>query len=263
MTRFTQADLNDINKTFEDRSPEDLLRWAKDIFGERVAVLSAMQQSGSMVCHMLAQEHLKMPVLFVDTGVNFQETLEMRDALSAAYGLKIITLTPEQSMQDQIREFGILYLTPEGQKSCCYMRKIEPLLKIKGQYDCLIGGLRRAEGGKRANIPILSIDPQMNCIRANPLANVTDDQLKSYLIEHRVIVNPLHAQGYTTIGCNRCTTPVLPDEPKRAGRWRHLGMWSAYCEINATDRDGGSSKSVDLPSELIERLLGQKTDFAI
>jgi phosphoadenosine phosphosulfate reductase len=225
--------------------------------------LSAMQRAGSMVCHMIGQHKLEIPVLFVDTGVNFQETLDTRDRLAREYGLKIITLTPRLTMEEQTREMGILYLTPEGQKKCCSMRKSEPLLQAKGQFDCLIGSLRRAEGGKRGNIPILSVDPEMNCVRANPLANVTDDQLKSYLKEHDVIVNPLHAQGYTTIGCNRCTTPVLPDEPKRAGRWRHLGTWSAYCEINPTDRDGGLSKAIDLPSDLIDRILGQKTDFAI
>lgn len=263
MARFTQADLNQINQSFEDHSPAEILRWAKDIFGERVAVLSAMQRAGSAVCHMLGQLHLNLPVLFVDTGVNFQETLDTRDRLAKEYGLNIITLTPQRTMEEQTRELGVLYLTPDGQKRCCLMRKTEPLLQAKGQYDCLIGSLRRAEGGKRGNIPILSVDPQMNCIRANPLANFTDEQLKSYIYDNRVIVNPLHAQGFTTIGCNRCTTPVMPDEPKRAGRWRHLGSWSAYCEINPTDRDGGLSKAIDLPSDLIERLLGQKTDFAI
>jgi len=263
MARFTQADLNEINRSFEDRSPLELLRWTREVFGSRVAILSAMQRAGSMVCHMISRAQLPIPVLFVDTGVNFQETLETRDKLAREYGLEIITLMPTQTMEEQTREFGILYLTPEGQKKCCLMRKTEPLLQAKGQYDCLIGSLRRAEGGKRANVPILSIDPQMNCIRANPLANVSDEALKSYLAENDVVVNPLHAQGFTTIGCNRCTTPVLPDEPKRAGRWRHLGTWSAYCEINPTDRDGGLSKAIDLPSELIDRILGNKNDFAI
>jgi phosphoadenosine phosphosulfate reductase len=136
-------------------------------------------------------------------------------------------------------------------------------MKAKGRYDCLIGSLRRAEGGRRSTVPILSIDPEMNCLRVNVLANVTDEQLKSYLDEHNVILNPLHSQGYTTVGCNRCTTPVLPDEPKRAGRWRHLGSWSAYCEINPTDRVGGISKSIELSTDLIDRILGRKTDFAI
>lgn len=263
MARFIQSDLNEINRTFEDRSPEDLLRWAWEVFGDRVAVLSAMQRAGSMVCHMISQHRLPIPVLFVDTGVNFQETLDTRDRLAKEYGLNIITLKPARTMEEQTREHGVLYLTPEGQKKCCLMRKTEPLLQAKGKYDCLIGSLRRAEGGKRGNVPILSVDPQMNCIRANLLANVSDEGLKSYLAEHSVIINPLHSQGFTTIGCNRCTTPVLPDEPKRAGRWRHLGTWSAYCEINPTDRDGGLSKAIDLPSDLVDRLLGQKTDFAI
>jgi phosphoadenosine phosphosulfate reductase len=263
MAKFTQADLNDINLSLDDRAPLDILRWAKDIFGDRVAVLSAMQRAGSLVCHMLSDNQLDIPVLFVDTGVNFQETLDTRDRMAREYGLKIITLKPRLTMEEQTKDFGVLYLTPEGQKQCCEMRKIVPLQQAKGQYDCLIGGLRRAEGGRRGNIPILSVDPQMNCIRANPLANLTDEQLRSYLEEHHVIVNPLHSQGFTTIGCNRCTTPVLPDEPKRAGRWRHLGTWSAYCEINPTDRTGGTSKSIDLPADLIDRLLGQKNDFSI
>ena len=263
MPRFTQADLNELNHTFEQDSAQDLLRWTKDVFGGRVAALSAMQRAGSVVCHMIGQLKLDIPVLFVDTGVNFQETLETRDRIAQEYDLKIISLVPRQTMEEQTTEYGILYLTPEGQKQCCNLRKIEPLQQIKGQYDCLIGSLRQAEGGRRSNVPILSVDPQLNCIRVNPLAKSTDEELESYLADHNVIVNPLHSQGYTTIGCNRCTTPVLPNEPKRAGRWRHLGSWSAYCEINPSDRDGGLSKSIDLPSDLIDRLLGRKTDFAI
>jgi phosphoadenosine phosphosulfate reductase len=263
MARFTQADLNELNETFENDSPWDLLRWTKDVFGERTAALSAMQRAGCVVCHMIGKLKLKIPVLFVDTGVNFPETLETRDRVGREYGLEIISLLPPQSMEEQTKEHGILYLTPEGQKLCCKLRKTEPLLQVKGQFDCLIGSLRQADGGRRGNVPVLSIDSKMNCIRVNPLAKFTDEQLEEYLLENQVIVNPLHSQGYTTISCNRCTTPVLPTEPKRAGRWRHLGSWSAYCEINPTDRDGGLSKWIDLPTDLIDRLLGRKTDFAI
>ena len=103
----------------------------------------------------------------------------------------------------------------------------------------------------------------MNCLRVNPLVNFTDEQLENYVREHKVIVNPLHAQGYATIGCNRCTTPVLPDEPKRAGRWRHLGPWSVYCGINPTDLDPSTSPAIDLPQDLIDRVLGRETDFMI
>jgi phosphoadenosine phosphosulfate reductase len=263
MPKLTQADLAPLNQTFDERSPDELLRWAKQVFGDRMAALSAMQRAGSVVAHMLMQLDLDIPLLFVDTGVNFQETLETRDRIAAEYNLKIITLHPELTMAQQTAKYGVLYLTVEGQEQCCDMRKSAPLVQVKDQYDCLIGSLRRADGGKRNRTPILSVDPPMNCLRINPLANFTDEQMTAYIAEHNVIVNPLHEQGYSTISCNRCTTPVLPNEPKRAGRWRHLGPWSVYCGINPTDMDGGTSVGVDLPQDVIDRVFGRETDFAI
>lgn len=263
MPRLSQARLMPLNKTFEDRSPEDLLRWAKETFGNRVAAISAMQQSGNVVCHMLQRLQLDIPVLFVDTGVMFQETLDTRDRIAKEYGLPVRTLHPELTMAEQTAKHGVMYLSVEGQKACCHMRKVEPLLKIKGEFDALIGSLRRADGGKRGECPIVAVDPEMNAVRINPLANFDDPQLDAYITQHNVITNPLHAQGYASIGCNRCTTPVMPNEPKRAGRWRHLGPWSMYCGINPTDLDEETSQAVDLPQDLIDRILGQKTDFMI
>ena len=263
MAVLTQNDLQALNTAFEERSPEELLRWAKTMFGNRLAALSAMQKAGSAVCHMLHAYRLDIPVLFVDTGVSFPETLATRDRFIREYGLNVVTLVPKTTMDEQTRQFGVLYLTADGQKQCCQMRKIEPLQAVRGEYDGLIGSLRRAEGGRRGNVPILAIDPGMNALRINPLAKFTDEQLDQYLAEHKVIVNPLHDQGFSTISCNRCTTPVLPTEPPRAGRWRHLGPWSAYCHINPTDVEGGTSHQIDLSQDLVDRLLGRSTDFSI
>lgn len=264
MPRLTQAKLAEINKTFDDRSPDELLRWAVDIFGERIAAISAMQKAGSIICHMISRLKLDIPVLFVDTGVMFQETLETRDRIASEYGLTVHTLTPELTMAEQTEKHGVLYLTVEGQKECCHKRKVEPLLATRGQRDALISSLRRAEGGARGECPIVSVDIEMNVLRVNPLANMTDEQVDAYIAEHDVVVNPLHDQGFTTVGCNRCTTPVLPNEPPRAGRWRHLGPWSIYCGINPTDMlDDEHAPAVDFPQDLIDRILGQKTDFMI
>jgi phosphoadenosine phosphosulfate reductase len=263
MARLTQADLADLNETFEERTPQELLAWAKETFGDRVATISAMQEAGCVVCHMLHTASVDIPVVFVDTGVMFQETLDTRDRIASEYGLRVVTLQPEQSMAAQTTEHGVLYLTAEGQQQCCHMRKVEPLMKVSDKYDALIGSLRRSEGGRRESCPILSVDTEINAIRINPLAVVDDEALQSYLSEHNVITNPLHAQGFTTIGCNRCTTPVLPTEPRRAGRWRHLGPWSVYCGINPTDRDQTNSPAVEFPQELIDRILGRMTDFMI
>ncbi len=263
MPRLSQADLVELNRNFEERTPQELLQWAHEIFGDRVAAMTSMQESGNVICHMLHAIPVPMDVVFVDTGVLFQETLDTRDRLMAAYGLQIRTLQPELTMEQQTAQHGVLYLTPEGQQQCCEMRKSQPLDAVKGHYDALIGSLRRADGGRRGTCPILAVDPRLNCLRVNPLVNFTDEQMEEYIHAHEVILNPLHNQGYSTIGCNRCTTPVLPGEPKRAGRWRHLGPWSVYCGINPTDLDPERSPSVDLPLDLIDRILGRETDFMI
>ena len=263
MARLSQADLADLNNTFEERTPQELIEWTRSIFGARLAAISSMQMAGNVVCHMLYSLKTGIPVLFVDTGVLYQETLDTRDRLMREYGIEIITLTPKQTMEQQTAELGILYLSPEGQQQCCDLRKTQPMAAAADQYDALIGSLRRSDGGQRAQCPILAIDPAMNCLRINPLVNFSDEQLQQYIDSNNVILNPLHSQGYSSIGCNRCTTPVMPNEPKRAGRWRHLGPWSVYCGINPTDLDQSASPFIDLPQDLIDRILGRETDFVI
>ncbi len=263
MASLSQADLADLNASMEGRTPEELLGWARETFGARVAILSSLQRAGCVVCHMASKARAGIDILFGDTGVLFAETLATRDRMIKEYGLNIITMSPELSMEEQTRKFGVLYLTPDGQSKCCEMRKNEPLLKMKGRYDALVASLRRGDGEKRSKVPILAVDPRMNCLRVNILANFSDQQLTDYIARHSVITNPLHSQGYATIGCNRCTTPVLPDEPKRAGRWRHLGPWAMYCGINPTDLDRPTDVAIDLAPELIDRILGRKVDFSI
>ena len=263
MPRLTQADLNNLNHNFEERTPQELIQWASVTFGERVCTISAMQEAGNVVCHMISQMKLPIPVIFVDTGVMFQETLDTRDRLEKEYGLKIRSLHPELTMEQQTEKLGVLYISPEGQAECCRMRKVEPLKIIAPDYDGIISSLRRADGGKRANNSILSIDKKMNTVRINPLANFSDDQLHAYIDEHNVITNPLHKQGFATIGCNRCTTPVIEGEPKRAGRWRHLGPWSMYCGINPTDGGNPTQEYVEISQDLRDRILGIETDFMI
>lgn len=263
MARLSQADLVDLNETFEQRTPRELIQWAKETFSGRLAAISAMQRAGSVVCHMLSGLNLDIPVLFVDTGVMFPETIATKDRIRDEYRLDVISLTPDKTMQEQCDELGVLYITPEGQEQCCHLRKVEPLLAVAGQYDAFISSLRRGDGGQRAQTPIVAVDPEMNTLRINPLATLTNEDFDAYVAEHDVIINPLHEQGFPTIGCNRCTTPVLPSEPKRAGRWRHLGPWSQYCGINPTDMNPKHSPAVDFPQDLVDRVLGRETDFMI
>jgi len=260
LKRLTAADIASLNADLEKRTPADILRWAHSVFGDRLGVLSSMQKPESVICHHLftlgIQGHVD--VIFVDTGVNFRETHETADRLESRYGLNIVRLHPERTMAEQTRDEGVLYLTVEGQKRCCALRKKEPLKQIVGRYDALIGGLRRSEGGNRADIPVLAVDDELNVLRIHPLVNFDDEAVDRYIREHEVIYNPLHDQGYPTISCDRCTSPVLPDEPARAGRWRHLANAVTYCNINPTDRGAGkgaAAPAVRLPAEVVEKIL--------
>ncbi len=257
----TAADLTALNAALERLPAQEILLWARGVFGpRRLAALSAMQKAGCALCHLIARLGLQseVDVLFVDTGVNFRETYETLERLRGEYGLNILSLRPALTMEEQTRREGVLYLTPEGQKRCCHLRKKEPLLQIRGRYDALLGSLRREEGGRRAAIPALALDEELNLLRIHPLLAWDSARLAAYLAQNNVIVNPLHAQGYPTIGCDRCTTPVLPGEPERAGRWRHLEGAPKYCNINPTDRSAAAETAppvIDLPAELARRLL--------
>ena len=181
MARLSQADLIELNRTFEDRTPQELLQWAVTTFGTRVGALSSMQKSGNTICHMIQSLSLSLDVLFVDTGVLFPETLETRDRLMNEYNLRFRTLAPEKTMAEQTAELGVLYLSPEGQKQCCELRKSAPLDAVAHEYDALIGSLRRSDGGARGACPILAVDTRLNCLRINPLVNFDDEQLAGYI----------------------------------------------------------------------------------
>ena len=214
--------------------------------GKRAAILSSMQRAGAVLCHLADRAGLDFDVLFVDTGVLHHETLATRDRLAEGHPrLRVRTLQPARSFADQTRDEGLLYLSKEGQERCCDLRKSEPLAAVRGEYDVLIGALRRGEGGARAKVAAAAADPALGVIRVHPFVNWSADDLRRYVTDHPdVALNPLHAMGFPTIGCFPCTTPVRPDEEERAGRWRHLAD-VAYCGINPTDRkSGGASLTI-------------------
>jgi phosphoadenosine phosphosulfate reductase len=243
--RITEEQLEPLNRRFEGASPLDVLRFAHEAFGDRAAILSSMQRAGLALCHMADRGALGFDVLFVDTGVLHAETLATRDELVRTHkNLRVVTLTPAQTFAEQTRAEGLLYVTKEGQERCCDLRKSAPLQAARGRYDALLGALRRDEGGARSRVRAFGIDAQMNTLRVHPFAGLSRADLDAYSEGHDVVRNPLHDMGFPTIGCFPCTTPVRPDEPERAGRWRHLAGVE-YCGINPVDRGGGAA-SIEL-----------------
>lgn len=244
-----QEELKRLNASWREESPENILRWAAATFAQRVALQSSMQKTAGVLMHMISRIAPEMEIVFVDTGVHFPETLELRDEFIRRYGLNIRSYTPEKSFEEQFGEYGkhlYLYDSEPGYARCCELRKEIPFLQaVRGHFDALIGGLMRGEGGARRQIQPLSEDPRIPGYKIYPLAYWSDEQVEAYTREHDLPVHPLYAKGYKSIGCWPCTTPVLPGEDARAGRWRHirennpaLAGSKLYCGINFTDKKG-------------------------
>lgn len=245
-------DLDIVNARLESASAEDILRWAIDEFGtQRVALQSSMQKTACVLMHLVARLAPTVHVIFVDTHAHFPETLALRDEYIRRYGLDIGTYAPRETFEAQRQRYGRdLYLfddefDPPGYRECCRLRKELPFLEaVRGRFDCVIGGLMRAEGGTRSRIPILSYDPRFEGYKLYPLANWTEEQVDQYLAEHKLPIHPLYERGFASIGCTHCTTPIAPGEPRRAGRWRHIReahperypAEGLYCGINLEDR---------------------------
>lgn len=244
--RVSSTDLEGLNARFRGAPPLEVLRFARATFGARAAILSSMQRAGAALCRLADRDGLPFDVLFVDTGVLHEQTLWTRDEMARTHShLRIRTLAPARTFAEQTGEEGLLYLSKEGQERCCDLRKTAPLLTVKGQYDALIGALRKGEGGARSRVETFGLDPSMGALRVHPFASLSGDELESLIGSlPGVVVNPLHAMGFPTIGCFPCTTPVRPDEPERAGRWRHLAGVE-YCGINPIDRGVESAVELD------------------
>lgn len=240
----------DLNKTHALLAPlraEDRILWAKDTFQNDLVLLSSMQKTASVLMHLFYKLGLENEVLFVDTGYHFVETLQMRDAYMRKYKLNMMTLYPDITIDAQEEQHQKkLYTCADGQPECCRLRKEVPLLRhLKETKTCpmIVNGLRRGEGGRRATLQAISPDPRVGGFGLSPIFDWTNQMVDDYIRENDLQLHPLHARSYPSIGCYPCTTPVVPGEHPRAGRWRHLRTSESdtgpqYCGINFTDGGG-------------------------
>ncbi len=161
-----------------------------------------------------------VPVLFLDTGYHFAEVYEYRDLIARQLGLNVVNLLPELTVQAQESKFGIL--NQSNPSACCQMRKVEPLMAGLAPYDAWFTGLRREQSPTRANLQPEELHSFPNGLKLRKLSPLFDwnwVEVRSYLTANDIPELPLYAQGYTSIGCEPCTTP--PDDPDnlRSGRW--------------------------------------------
>jgi phosphoadenosine phosphosulfate reductase len=251
--RFSEHDAVRLNRLFRGSDTAELLRSViKDSLAGDLAIVSSFGAESAVLLHLVAQVDPAIPVLFLDTGKHFPETLAYRDELVAKIGLtNLVILTPEDAEVESKDESGLRWsYDPDG---CCEIRKVKPLAKAMAQYDASFTGRKSFQSETRANLPRFEVDTsdEQGRLKINPLIDWDAQQIKAYFEEHDLPRHPLIAQGYPSIGCSPCTSQVAEGEDPRSGRWK--GWDKVECGIHETGeggkqgdgQDGG--ESTDLP----------------
>jgi phosphoadenosine phosphosulfate reductase len=253
MVRLSGDDLRLISNHFEDKSPEEVLRWATDRFTPDIALACSLGADDMALVDMLSKVAPHTRIFYLDTGVLFKETYELRDQVIARYGITPIQLLPSLTLDEQAAAHGP-NLWERDPDLCCNIRKVQPLSRFLSGLQAWITGIRRDQTPARANSGIVELDKKFQLVKINPLATWTEKRVWDYIRANNVPYNPLHEQGYPSIGCIPCTSQVKPGEDSRSGRWRgfkkdecglHCGPHCAILpepeETAAAQQDGKAS----------------------
>ncbi len=230
--RFGEADAIQLNRMFRGTDTVEMLTTVlKEQLAGDVAVVSSFGAESAVLLHLVASIDPSIPVLFLDTGKHFPETLAYRDLLAGRLGLTDLrNLTPDAAALAKRDETGLRWsYDPDG---CCAIRKVQPLAAALAGFDASITGRKAFQAATRANLPRFEIDNSdaHGRLKINPLVTWKPDDIAAYIAEHDLPAHPLVAEGYPSIGCSPCTVKVAAGEDPRAGRWR--GWSKTECGIH-------------------------------
>jgi phosphoadenosine phosphosulfate reductase len=207
-----------------------------DRFKGRIALVSSFGTESAILLHMISEIDPATPVVFLDTGKLFPETLAYRDELVARLGLTDVrNIRPDGKQLAAWDPDGRLW--QKDVDLCCAIRKTNPLDEALEGFAAWITGRKRSQGGQRANMDLVEAGPDGRTT-VNPLAFWDDAQIEAYFVEHDLPRHPLQAEGYTSIGCATCTLKPRPGEDKRSGRW--AGLDKTECGIHMSRTLGGA-----------------------
>jgi phosphoadenosine phosphosulfate reductase len=218
---YKEEDIKIFQRDLAGLSPLQALQWTAEKIQNPVFA-SSFGQEDQVILHLIASHRLDIPVITLDTGRLFPETYNLIAESEARMGVRIRVLFPDaDEVETMVAEQGInLFLRGvEQRKRCCQIRKIHPLRRALRESGGWICGLRREQSPTRAELKKIEWDAVNGIPKINPLADWSLEQVASYLKENGVPYNPLHDQGFVSIGCACCTRAVLPGEDIRAGRW--------------------------------------------
>lgn len=202
----------------ESASALEILRWAAQRYG-KLTFATGFGAEGCVVIDLIARHQLPIDLFTLDTGVLFPETYALWKQLEQRYGITIRAVSPELTIPAQALLHGPK-LWERDPDRCCELRKIQPLKNALGGFEAWITALRREQTPERASARVIEHDRKFGLVKINPLAAWSHDDVWAHVYANDVPVNPLHEQGYPSIGCEPCTSPVRDGEDARAGRWR-------------------------------------------
>lgn len=239
--RFVSPDIH--YSDLESGDPRTILQWAAGSI-DRLSVATSFQASGLVILHMLSDIRPDLPVLFLDTGFHFPETMKFRKRIVDMWDLKLVELRGAHgSVEGQAEQYGPALYERDPDK-CCFINKVAPLQAALEEYDGWISGLRRDQSPLRANTPIVEAQllPSGNeVLKIHPLAGWTRDDVTSYIEEHSIPTHPLFEKGFASIGCWPCTRAIGDGEDERAGRWQ--GIAKTECGIHSFGREHGPKQT--------------------
>jgi phosphoadenosine phosphosulfate reductase len=215
----SREELAHVALELEGRSAEEVLAWAADRYAPRLTFATGFGLEGCAIIDLIARASLPIDLFTLDTGLLFPETYDLWRRLEDRYHVTIRAVRPEHTVDEQAASEGP-ELWGSDPDRCCELRKMQPLRGTLAAFDAWLSAIRRDQTPDRAGAPVVGWDGRFGLVKVNPLVRWTFDEVRAYVRAHDVPYNVLHDQGYPSIGCWPCTSPVAVGEDPRAGRWR-------------------------------------------
>ncbi|MBI2433672.1 MAG: phosphoadenylyl-sulfate reductase [Candidatus Hydrogenedentes bacterium] len=228
-----------------EMTPEALFTWALENHGDRAGIITSFQDTGCVMIDIMSRVAPGIRVITVDTLRLHEETYRLMEQVEQRYGITIERFTPDPArLRKMIAQHGeyLFFDSKAKQEYCCNLRKVEPNQRALETLDVWFTGLRRDHSAFRVDTPKAQIVDRKGrkLLKIAPLVDWDDDRINAYIREHDVPKSELYDKGYTSIGCKICTTPTLPGEDKRAGRWRWFNALNADDSKECGIHSGGS-----------------------
>ena len=227
-------EVSEETERLECLSLDELLCWCWNYFGDKAAIGTSFQGSGLVIIDHAIRNGCNFPIFTIDTGLLFPETLELKKKLEDFWDVKIQSVHPEQTIEEQKKTMGP-ELWKTNPDSCCQMRKVLPLQSRLSSLDVWITGLRRGQSDQRKSTNVLEMYEfdklrESYIFKLNPMVNWSREKVWNYINDHKIPYNTLHDKGYRSIGCWPCTKAISDGQDERAGRWE--GFNKTECGIH-------------------------------